>query len=50
MLHMADVAVTPTICDDAAPLANLEAGVVGLPVITTNAGGVPEYVDGSPLL
>ena len=40
---MADFAVLPSIWDDPAPLTIIEALVSGLPIITTNSGGIPEY-------
>lgn len=45
VLHAADIAVFPSICDDAAPLTGIEAGAAGLPYITTNVGGVSEYAN-----
>ncbi|MBO4845822.1 MAG: glycosyltransferase family 4 protein [Lachnospiraceae bacterium] len=41
--NLADVAVLPSIWDEPAGLTNLEAMACGLPVITTNSGGIPEY-------
>ena len=38
-----DVVVIPSICNDAAPLVNIEAMACGIPTITTNKGGAPEY-------
>ena len=38
-----DVAVLPSIVDEAALLTNIEASVASLPVITTSSGGIPEY-------
>lgn len=46
-LHVADVAVLPSIWDEPGALANIEAGAAGLPLITTNVGGTPEYVNDS---
>ena len=40
---IADIAVLPSICDDAAPLTIIESMASGLPIITTNSGGIPEY-------
>lgn len=42
---IADIAVLPSIWDDPAPLTIIEAMTVGLPIITTNSGGIPEYVN-----
>lgn len=42
--NMADVAVLPSMWDEPAGLTNLEAMACGLTVITTRAGGIPEYV------
>lgn len=41
----ADVAVVPSICDDAFALSALEALAAGLPVVATRSGGIPEVVD-----
>lgn len=40
-----DVVCNPSIWDDPAPLANIEALAAGKPVVSTYSGGVPEYVD-----
>lgn len=42
---MADVCVLPSIWDDPAPLAVIEAMASGRPLITTRSGGIPEYAD-----
>lgn len=42
---VADIAVVPSIWDDPAPLVVFEAMASGLPLIVTNSGGIPEYVD-----
>ena len=48
---LADIAVLPSIWDDPAPLTIIEALVSGLPIITTNSGGIPEYaVEGSAII
>lgn len=48
---LADIAVLPSICEDAAPLTIIEALVSGLPIITTRSGGIPEYAkDGSAII
>lgn len=44
---ISDVAVLPSIWDEPAGLTMVEAAVCGLPVITTNSGGIPEYVGNS---
>ena len=38
-----DFAVLPSVCNDAAPLTVIESITAGLPMITTNRGGIPEY-------
>ena len=43
-LRMADVAVVPSIWDDPLPTTVLEAQAMGLPIITTRRGGIPEEV------
>ena len=40
---IADIAVLPSIWNDPAPLTIIESLVSGLPIITTNSGGIPEY-------
>lgn len=40
---ISDVAVFPSLCNEAALLTNIEAMISGLPVITTTSGGIPEY-------
>ena len=42
---IADIAVLPSIWDDPAPLTIIESMAAGLPIITTNSGGIPEYVN-----
>ena len=44
-LRMADVAVIPSVWDDPFPTTVLEAQAVGLPIITTRRGGIPEEVN-----
>lgn len=43
-LSMADVAVIPSVWDDPFPTTVLEAQAMGLPIITTCKGGIPEEV------
>ncbi len=43
-LSMADVAIIPSIWNDPFPTTVLEAQAMGLPVITTRRGGIPEEV------
>ena len=48
---LADIAVLPSIWNDPAPLTIIEALVSGLPIITTNSGGIPEYAtNGSAII
>jgi spore coat protein SA len=41
----ADIAIVPSIWDDPAPLVVFEAMATGIPIIATNSGGIPEYVN-----
>lgn len=41
----ADVVVSPSVCNEAAGLMNIEAMACGKVIITTNDGGIPEYVN-----
>ena len=43
-LQLADVAVIPSIWNDPFPTTELEAQAIGLPIITTMRGGIPEEV------
>ena len=43
-LSMADIAVVPSVWDDPFPTTVLEAQAMGLPIITTLRGGIPEEV------
>lgn len=45
MHSISDIAVVPSICEDSAPLVVLEYMASGLPLIVTNSGGIPEYVN-----
>ena len=48
---IADIAVLPSIWNDPAPLTVIESMATGLPIITTNSGGIPEYAkDGSAII
>lgn len=43
-LKMTDVAIIPSVWDDPFPTTVLEAQAMGLPIITTRRGGIPEEV------
>jgi glycosyltransferase involved in cell wall biosynthesis len=43
-LKLANVAVVPSIWNDPFPTTILEAQAIGLPIITTRNGGIPEEV------
>ena len=43
-IKMADIAVIPSLWDDPCPNTVLEAQAMGLPIITTRRGGIPEEV------
>jgi len=43
-LQIADIAVIPSIWNDPFPTTELEAQAMGLPIITTQRGGIPEEV------
>lgn len=43
-LQIADIAILPSIWDDPFPTTELEAQAMGLPIITTLRGGIPEEV------
>lgn len=43
-IKMADIAVVPSLWDDPCPNTVLEAQAMGLPIITTRRGGIPEEV------
>lgn len=44
ILNAMDIAANPSLYYEAAPVNNIEYEAMGLPIITTNRGGVPEYV------
>lgn len=43
--QLADMAVLPSIWEEPAGLTMIEACAAGIPLVTTNSGGIPEYVD-----
>lgn len=45
ILHLCNLAVIPSICEDALTMTSLEDMAVGLPLIVTRSGGIPEAVD-----
>ena len=46
MIHsIADIAVVPSIYDEPAGLVVIEALASGLPLIITDSGGMPEYIN-----
>lgn len=48
---IANIAVLPSVWNDPAPLTVIESLVCGLPIITTNSGGIPEYAtNGSAII
>lgn len=47
---ISDITVLPSVWDEPAGLTMIEAMACGTPVITTNAGGIPEYVATSAML
>ena len=51
-LKVSDIAVVPSLWDDPCPNTVLEAQAMGLPIITTRRGGIPEEIteDGAILL
>lgn len=49
-LKTCDVAILPSLCEEAFGLSMLEAMACGVPVISTNAGGIPEVCGKSAFL
>lgn len=45
LYSISDIAIIPSICNDAFPTSTLEAMATGLPLIVSNRGGLPEQVD-----
>ena len=45
-LHLADIAALPSIWDEPFGLTIVEALAAGLPLVTTQSGGIPEICDG----
>lgn len=45
ILALADIGVIPSTCEDALTLSSLEDMAVGLPLVVTRSGGIPEAVD-----
>jgi glycosyltransferase involved in cell wall biosynthesis len=43
LYKIADIGCFPSLVTEAAPLTGIEAMATGLPFITTNSGGIPEY-------
>lgn len=50
LYNIADIAVLPSIWDEPAGLTMIEAMACGTPVITTNVGGIPEYVGNEAII
>ena len=42
--HLGNMAVLPSMWDEPAGMTMVEAVVSGLPLVTTNSGGIPEYI------
>lgn len=49
-LHIADIAVLPSMWDEPFGLTIVEALAAGLPLITTRSGGIPEICEGVALI
>ncbi len=47
---MADIAVVPSLWEDASPLVVVEQMASGLPIVSTVSGGIPELVEDNALL
>jgi spore coat protein SA len=45
ILSLCDIAVIPSICEDALTMTSLEDMAIGLPLVVTRSGGIPEAVD-----
>jgi Glycosyltransferase len=45
ILHLCDIAVVPSIWEEPLSLTSLESMAVGLPLVVTRSGGLPEAVD-----
>ena len=45
LYNIADILILPSIMEDSAPLTVVEGIVANIPIITTNSGGIPEYVN-----
>lgn len=45
ILKLGDIAVIPSVCEDAFTLSSVESMACGLPLIVTRSGGIPEAVD-----
>lgn len=43
--QLADIAALPSVWEEPAGLTMIEACAAGIPLVTTNSGGIPEYVD-----
>lgn len=47
---LADIIVLPSICEEAAGLTIIEAASMKKPIITTDAGGIPEYIGSNAII
>ncbi len=43
--ELADIAIIPSIWDEPAGMVVVEAIASGIPIVTTNSGGIPEYIN-----